>query len=216
MEQNHDPNHSAQQKVEVKEEDSSKVRKYVGTFALVISVIAVVWSLFQIYATSFATFDAISLRAWHILFLFTMTFLLYPTFKKERKERKLPPVWDLACVGLTIFSFGYLLANYTDIALRGGYLEAFDYIVAGIGVIMIFEGARRVAPSLAVLAGIFFAYNFFGPLIPGAFGHGGFSLTRVLQHMFWGSQGLLGIGVGVSATFIFMFIFFNANSSLPG
>lgn len=112
------------------------------------------------------------------------------------------------CAGL--FSFGYLILNYTEITLRGGYFLPVDYFVASVGVIICFEMARRVVGNLAALAGVFFLYNFAGEWIPGAFGHTGFSWDRVVEHMFWGSQGLLGVGVGVSATYIFLFVLFGA------
>ena len=97
-----------------------------------------------------------------------------------------------------------------EITLRGGYFLPVDYFVASVGVIICFEMARRVVGSLAALAGVFFLYNFAGEWIPGAFGHTGFSWDRVVEHMFWGSQGLLGVGVGVSATYIFLFVLFGA------
>lgn len=117
----------------------------------------------------------------------------------------------MPCVSLTgLFSFGYLILNYTEITLRGGYFLPVDYFVASVGVIICFEMARRVVGNLAALAGVFFLYNFAGEWIPGAFGHTGFSWDRVVEHMFWGSQGLLGVGVGVSATYIFLFVLFGA------
>ena len=197
-------------------EDEFKVRDYKGFFKKVVTFTAITWSLFQIYATSFGIFDAIKLRAWHIVFLFTMAFLMYPTFSKEKKSRKAPPIWDFVFISLCIGSFGYLLLNYRIIALRGGYLLPIDYLVATIAVIMVFEISRRVVKNLAVLAAVFFLYNFLGQYIPGAFGHGGFSWKRVIEHMFWGSQGILGVGVGVSATFIFVFILFGVFLKLSG
>ncbi|ABR46867.1 TRAP transporter, 4TM/12TM fusion protein [Alkaliphilus metalliredigens QYMF] len=191
-----------------KNEDVYKVRVYLGSFSKVVTIIAVFWSLFQLYATGFGVFDAIRLRAWHIIFLFTMAFLLYPTYSKEKKVRSVPPIWDIVCIALSIGSFGYLLLNYQNIVLRGGYLLPMDYIIASVAILLVFEVSRRVVKNLAVLAAIFFLYNFLGQYIPGAFGHGGFSWRRVVQHMFWGSQGILGVGVGVSTTFIFVFILF--------
>ena len=41
--------------------------------------------------------------------------------------------------------------------------------------------ARRVVGNLAALALVFLAYNFFGYLIPGAFGHPGYSWNRVVE-----------------------------------
>lgn len=197
-------------------ESELRTRKYIGPFAKVITFIAIIWSLFQLYVNSLGVLDAIRLRSWHILFLFIMTFLLYPAYKKEKRERSLPTVFDFIWMALGIGSFGYLLVNYNAYVLRGGYLLPIDYVVAGIGVLVVFEAARRVVGNLAVMALIFLIYNFVGPYIPGPFGHSGFSIKRVVEHMFWGSQGVLGIGVGVSATYIFLFILFGAFLRISG
>ena len=209
------PEANVQEMLEEKESEL-RTRKYIGPFTKVISIIAITWSLFQLYVNSFGVLDAIRLRSWHIIFLLLMTFLLYPAYKKEKRKRSLPTVFDLIWLALGIGSFGYLLVNYNSYVFRGGYLLPIDYIVAGIGVLVVFEAARRVVGNLAILALIFLIYNFIGPYIPGAFGHSGFSVKRVIEHMFWGSQGILGMGVGVSATYIFVFILFGAFLRISG
>ncbi|MFI3313511.1 MAG: TRAP transporter fused permease subunit [Eubacteriales bacterium] len=204
-----DVNLRAKKLLEEKDADM-RVREYEGKMALGIVALFVLWAIFQLYASTFGAMDAMTLRAWHILFLLMFTFLVYPTFKSEKKLRKSPPIWDYVLIALTFFAFGYMILNYSTIALRGGYLETMDYVVAAIAILVVFEGARRACPSMAILGLVFLAYNFFGPWIPGEFGHGGFSIKRVLSHMFWGSQGIFGVGIGVSATYIFLFIVFGA------
>ena len=201
---------AAQALVEEKESES-RFRHYgKGPWAAAISALAVVFSLFQMYASTFSAFDAMTLRSWHIIFLLVLSFLMYPAWKGERRSRTRPTLFDALCIAAGLFSFGYLILNYTEITLRGGYFLPVDYFVASVGVIICFEMARRVVGSLAALAGVFFLYNFAGEWIPGALGHTGFSWDRVVEHMFWGSQGLLGVGVGVSATYIFLFVLFGA------
>ena len=222
---------AAQALVEEKESES-RFRHYgKGPWAAAISALAVIFSLFQMYASTFSAFDAVTLRSWHIIFLLMLSFLMYPAWKGERRSRTRPTLFNdmtgyncmnchsfctrptlfaALCIAAPLFSFGYLILNYTEITLRGGYFLPVDYFVASVGVIICFEMARRVVGSLAALAGVFFLYNFAGEWIPGAFGHTGFSWDRVVEHMFWGSQGLLGVGVGVSATYIFLFVLFGA------
>ncbi len=195
-----------------------RVRQYIGRMAVIVTFIAVLWSVFQLYVSSVGVLDAIKLRAWHIIFLLTMTFLLYPAFKKENKSRRLPTVWDIVCILLSAASFGYLLFIYDDLAMRGGYLTLTEYVFGAIGILMVFEAARRVVGNLAVLAALFLVYNFgfVGRWFPGNFGHSGFSWERIVDHMFWGSQGILGIGISVSATFVFLFILFGAFLRISG
>ena len=195
----------------VEEKDSeSRTRMFSGPWANIVSALALAFSLFQLAASTFWTLDVITLRAVHILFLLTLSFLLYPALRREQRQRRAPTLYDALCICAGLFSFGYLVLNYTNITLRGGWFEPADYAVASVGLIVCFEMARRVVGNLAALALVFLAYNFFGYLIPGAFGHPGYSWNRVVEHMFWGSQGLLGVGVGVSATYIFLFVLFGA------
>ncbi|WP_096201789.1 TRAP transporter permease [Bacillus sp. FJAT-45350] len=197
-------------------DSESRLRKYIGKMALLVAFIAVFWSIFQIYSAGTGTIDAIRLRAIHIIFLLTMTFLLFPVTKKSQLQLKRPPILDIVFIILSITSFGYLLLNYNTIVLRGGYLETIDYFFGAIGLLMVFEAARRIVGNLAILALIFLLYNFIGPVIPGDFGHSGFSVKRIIDHMFWGSQGILGIAIGVSSTFVFLFILFGAFLRISG
>ncbi len=206
-----EPDDQALAQALVEEKDSeSRTRAYSGPWATIISALALLFSLFQLAASTFWTMDAITLRAVHILFLLTLSFLLYPALRREQRQRRAPTLYDALCICAGLFSFSYLILNYTNITLRGGWFEPVDYVVASVGLLICFEMARRVVGNLAALALVFLAYNFFGYLIPGAFGHPGYSWNRVAEHMFWGSQGLLGVGVGVSATYIFLFVLFGA------
>lgn len=197
----------AQALVEEKESES-RMRSLGRSWTIAISCIAVVWAVFQIAVTSYPFLDSIKLRAWHILFLMTLAFLMYPAWKGEARQRRAPSLFDFLCIGASFFAFGYFLLNYDAITLRGGYFEAMDYTVASVGVVICFIMAWRVVGNLAWLAAVFFIYIFLGQYIPGPFGLTAMSWTRVVEHMFWGSQGLLGIGVGVSATYIFVFVLF--------
>ena len=205
----------AQALVEEKETES-RTRRFHGVFSRVLAVICVVFSLFQLYASVFGTMDAMKLRSFHIIFLLVLAACMYPACRREKRDRALPTLWDAVCVAAVFYAFGYLILHYDDIAMGGGWFTTQDYVVAGIGVLVAFECARRVVPNLAVLALVFLAYAFLGKYLPGAFGHVGFSLTRVMDHMFWGSQGLLGVGVGVSATYVFLFVLFGAFLRISG
>ena len=175
-----------------------------------LTILLCAWTAYQIYYTTIRAISAVNLRAFHCAFLLCFTFLLYPTYKKERRLRRLPPVWDMFLIAVTVFTFGYLILNYTRIAQTGGRLSQFEIVLAGVGLLLAFEAARRASGNLAILALIFLAYNWFGKFIPGKLGHNGFSLKRVLSAQFWGTQGILGTGIGVSATYIFLFVVFGA------
>ena len=198
------------QKLLEEKESESRTRTYSGPMGTAITVLLCAWAVLQLYFTTFGVISAVNLRAFHCIFLLSFTFLLYPTYKKERRARRLPPVWDLALIVLSILTFGYLILNYTRIAQNGGRVTDFELVIAGAALVLAFEAARRASGNLAILALIFLAYNWFGQYLPGQLGHNGFTLKRVLVTQFWGTQGLLGTGIGVSATYIFLFVVFGA------
>lgn len=194
----------------------SRLRTYSGPFAILITIGLCVWTLFQLYYTTIGAISEIDLRAVHCIFLLSFTFILFPSKKKENRRRRLPPAYDLVLVALSIFAFGYLILNYPRIAMTGGRVSEAEVVIAGIGLLMAFEAARRASGNLAVLALIFLAYNWFGEYLPGYLGHNGFLLKRVLITQFWGTQGILGTGVGVSATYIFLFVLFGSYLKYSG
>lgn len=199
----------AQQLLEEKEAES-RTRTYTGPMGTAVTVLLCIWTVFQLYFSTVGPISAINLRAVHCIFLLAFTFLLYPTWKTERRARALPPVWDMALIVLSVLTFGYLILNYTRIAQTGGRVSQLELVIAGAALLLAFEAARRASGNLAILAGIFLAYNWFGQFLPGRLGHNGFTLKRVLSTQFWGTQGLLGTGIGVSATYIFLFVVFGA------
>lgn len=205
----------AQELLEEKDAES-RTRIYSGPMGTAITVLLCIWTVFQLYYSTIGAISAVNLRAIHCIFLLTFTFLLYPTYKKERRKRKAPPVWDFALIVLSVLTFGYLIMNFTRIAQNGGRTTQFEMIIAGVALILVFEAARRASGNLAILAAIFLAYNWFGMYIPGRLGHNGFTLKRVLTTQFWGTQGLLGTGIGVSATYIFLFVVFGAYLKYSG
>lgn len=198
------------QKLLEEKDSESRTRTYTGPMGTAITVLLCIWTVFQLYFTTLGTISAINLRAFHCIFLLAFTFLLYPTYKKERRVRSFPPVWDIALIILGAGAFGYLILNYTRVAQNGGRVTDFELLIAAVAVVVVFEAARRASGNLAILALIFLAYNWFGQYLPGRLGHNGFTLKRVLVNLFWGTQGLLGTGIGVSATYIFLFVVFGA------
>ncbi len=149
-----------------------------------------------------------NLRGWHIVFLVLLTFLIFRPFKARWTRSNYVTALDVLLALVATSPFLYFLWNYESIALRGGFLEPLDYAMGILGVIVALEAARRVVRNLAILAAIFLLYAVFGGYISGIFGHAGYSMERLTQQLFWGSQGIFGIAIGVSATFVFIFIVF--------
>lgn len=83
----------AQQMLEEKDADS-RMRIYEGPLGKALVGLLCVWTLFQLYFTTVGAISAVNLRAIHCIFLLLFTFLLFPTYKKEKRRRKIPPIWD--------------------------------------------------------------------------------------------------------------------------
>lgn len=198
------------QKLLEEKEAEARMRTYHGPMGKLLVVLLCVWTLFQLYFTTVGAISAINLRAIHCMFLLLFTFLLFPAYKSEGRIRTLPPLLDMLLIVLSLGSFGYLIMNYTRIAQSGGRITSLEVGVAFVGLLVVFEAARRASGNLMFLALVFLAYNWFGAYLPGLLGHNGFTLKRVLVTQFWGTQGVLGTGIGVSATYIFLFVVFGA------
>lgn len=190
-----------------------------------IRITAVSWGVFQMAAGTVLALDAMTLRAVHVMFLMIMGFALYPIrfwqfggLRKKKSDQPCPDLFwmDLLWMATGLGAFGYLVAMQAEIATRGGYYLPIDTFVSGVGLLVCFELARRTAPSLAWMAGVFLLYNFAGAWLPGVFGHTGFTWNRVADYLFWSGQGLLGVGVGASASYIFLFVLFGTFLSRSG
>lgn len=106
----------AQKLVEDKDADS-RLRVYIGPMEKTLTAVLLIWAAFQVWANMFGTLGAVKLRTAHIMFLLPLAFTLYPTFKKERRRRRLMPVWDIALIAAAILSYGYLFLRYDAVAL---------------------------------------------------------------------------------------------------
>lgn len=214
---------SPQEEVDVEEiakkfNPESRLRRYTGPMKMAITIFAIVWSLFQIYYSSFGVLDAMIFRGSFLGFLLVMIFLLVPARKKDEKIRSLPTWWDLLCIAGSVLSVAYLILNYNAYVLeRGGLHVPLDYLFGAIGILVTFEAARRSAGIiLTLLSAVFLIYCFVGVYIPGIFGHAGLSMNRVIDTMWWSSLGIFGTVIGVASTYVFLFVLFGVFLRVSG
>lgn len=191
----------------------AKMRKYVGPMKYVIMGLSIFMAAFLMYYNSIGSMESILLRAWTLGFLFVFAYLLFPASKRSRGERKLPTIWDFICLILALSAIYYFLNIYETFARDWGgrHRSDWNFVFGGIAILMLFEASRRVVGNvLTILSAVFLLYVYVGPYIPGIFGHGGFSVQRIIDQMFWGSAGIYGIALGVFTTFVFMFVLFGS------
>ena len=195
----------------MEETDSdSRTRTYVGVMDGILTAVLVCFAIFQVWANLTGTLGAVKLRAAHVMVLLPLAFLLYPTYRKERRKRRWVPAWDVLLCAAAIFCFAYILRRYDSLA-RTGRLNSTDVWVGIVCLVLSFEAARRTSGNLAVIALIFLSYfAVWGRYVPGVFGTAAFPLKRIVKSLAWDTIGILGTGSGVSATYIFIFVLFGA------
>lgn len=112
----------------------------------------------------------------------------------------------------------YLLVFFDSIFLeRPGEHTPIDLMVGVIAIAMVIEATRRtMGIFLPLLAIATVLYGIFGPYLPGELGHRGYSVPRVVAHLYKGTEGIYGIPVGVVATFVFHFVLFGIMAQLTG
>nr|WP_300092854.1 TRAP transporter permease [Sedimentibacter sp.] len=188
-----------------KYDKESAYRRLSGMHLKIVSVVAVLFSCFQLYTSIAGILPAQLQRSIHLAFVFALVYLMYPASKKHNKENFRWPDICLAVLGACVAL--YLTFNFKSLLLRAGDQTTFDIIIGGIAILLVLEGARRVVGlPIAVIATVFLAYGVLGPYLPGFLNHRGYSIARIVSHMYYTTEGILGIPLGVAATFIFLFI----------
>ncbi|HXF81619.1 MAG TPA: TRAP transporter permease [bacterium] len=184
-------------------------RKLTGASAAVVAAVAGGMSLFHLYTARFGTFEALRQRSAHLAFVLAMVFLLYPPRRRQAGETRFGPL-DAVTAALAVGFMLYVFINATPLALRSGRLTPLDLVVGGLGIAAVLEAGRRVLGVLPFIAAALLVYPFVGRYLPGVLGVPPVSVPRVVDHMFYTTEGIFGIPIGVSATFVFLFVLLGA------
>lgn len=175
----------------------------------VIYIGLLVFTLFQLYTAVFGQYPAQIQRTVHLGFALTFIFLLFPASRKLKKSSI--PFYDFILAIVAIFVGSYWVLNYDRLVQSLGQLETMDFYVGLLAIILVLEAARRaVGLPIAIIAGVFLLYAFFGPYMPDFMAHRGQSLDGIVNLMYFSTDGILGTPLSVSATFIFAFLLFGA------
>jgi TRAP transporter 4TM/12TM fusion protein len=204
-----------QQELMAKYDREFSYRKLSGVLGKLAFIIAIAWSLWQIYTAGFGLKPPTIQRGVHVGFALVLIFLLYP-FRKNDKSNKVK-WYDYLMIGASILVVGYHVVNFEDLLFRAGAYTQTDMIISIIAVILVIDATRRVAgPVLVTVSGAFLLYAFFGNYVPGYFSHAGYSLQRITTYAWISTESILGIPIMVSATFIFLFLLFATYLKMTG
>ena len=183
----------------------SNTRIWEGTPKIIVSCVAVLFSLFCLYVTLFANFmEQVRLSSF-LGALIVIGYLTYPA-KKGKVHVNAMPWYDivLMVLGAGAFFFYVVNAKYV-VKLNMRITKETVYIVVGlIGLLSLAELCRRsVGLPILCVAGIFVAYT-----VVNQWNKGGIPL--IIYRLFYGDGGVLSTPINVCSKYIVVFIIFGA------
>ena len=189
------------------EEEEGASNRFAGKMGVFVTVIAVIMSLFHLYA-AYDVVPTQTLRPVHVGFMLFLSFLLFPVAARFRDRARW---WDWAAALLSIAIVAYLLVGGDDFTDRATTPNTWDLIFGVALMALVLEATRRssgwVMPLVVVC---FIAYAMLGPWLPAPWTHRGYDLERLVGHMFMTLEGIFGTAVDVSATLIILFTIYGA------
>ena len=213
-----------EKKIENKiKEDLSPTRNLTGFHLKLVAVIAITWSLFQLWYASpfpfwlnFGMFKGLPARAIHLGFALLLAFLIFP-YARGKKVNFIDIL--IAITGAVCCLYIYVF--YDQLVDRGGILLKINFsddftipvelILGIVGILILLEATRRViGVPLVVIAVCFLLFSYFGQYAPDIISHGGLSLKRLVGFQWFDQEAIFGIPIGVSVDFIFLFVLFGA------
>jgi TRAP transporter 4TM/12TM fusion protein len=189
-------------------------RKPTGTAALLLTGVAIAWSLFQLWYASplpfmvgLGVYNDTEARAIHLGFALFLAFTAYPALASSPRGRVPITDWVLALAGA--FAGAYLFLFYRELALRPGQPTMLDLATASVGILLLLEATRRaLGLPMVIVAAVFILYTFAGPYMPEVIQHKGASVAKFLNHQWLVTEGVYGVALGVSTSFVFLFVLF--------
>ncbi|MDP3386245.1 MAG: TRAP transporter permease [Eubacteriales bacterium] len=179
--------------------------------------LAFAWVAYQIFLViSPGVLSLLGQRVVHLGFALLLVWCIKPFhFKKENTS--LQSIETIALIALTLGIVTYLIVNSTRLELTPWGYTWLDKVVSILGIIFILEATRRIlGKTMVIVALVFFSYGLFGNLIPGTFGHSGYSLTELSSKLFLTYDGVFGVVLGVSTSLIFIYLIFGSFLNVMG
>lgn len=194
----------------ISQEGSGQARQLAGrTAPIIISILAVGMSVFQLYTGFYGELPGAKQLSIHLTFALLLCYLIFSSRKKKMQGKI--PWYDLLLALIAGGCALYVFLNYEHVAYSVGRAAWYDLLIGGSLIALILEATRRsVSPMLPIICIIFLIYAYIGPYIPGELAHRGFGVSRIIDHIFMTGEGLWGVPLRVSATFVFLFVLFGA------
>ena len=189
------------------EEEEGVVRRLSGWKQQFVTWFAVLMTLYHLYA-AVGTITTQVLRGAHVAMVLFLSFLVFPPTKK----REGAIAWyDVLLALLGAACIIYMLVDFEDFIYRAVTPNAWDLAFGVILIVLIMEATRRstgwVMPIVVIC---FLVYAYIGPDLPTPWTHRGYSVKRIVGHMYMTLEGIFGVPIDVSSTFIILFTIYGA------
>ncbi len=192
---------------ELIEEEEGAHNRYGGALAVILTLAAVIMSLFHLYA-AVEIVPAFRLRPIHVAFALTLVFLLFPSAKRFRHRLMW---WDVIFAIASMAIIGYILYWGDLLGDRATVPTTLDQVVGVALILLILEANRRSSTwILPFIVSLFLAYALFGPSLPAPWTHKGYEIARLTGALYMTLEGIFGVAVDVSSTLIILFTIFGA------
>ncbi|MBP6998900.1 MAG: TRAP transporter permease [Tepidiphilus sp.] len=181
-----------------------------GVASRLLFLIAVAFSLFQLYTAAFTPFSSLVTRAVHVGFLLTLTFGFLAR-DGLAKGKRLVPLLFLACALLAAGVAAYQWVFEHELMLRSGEPTSLDLWIGITLMVLVFLATQRMMGwALPLICGVLVLYAVYGRWLPEPLNHRGYPWEQVIEHLSFGTEGIYGIPIYVSSSYIFLFILFGA------
>ena len=167
-----------------------------------VATLAAAATVLVIYGAYFGLITALILRA--------MFFSLVAAGGLLLVGLKAPWLWlralSYALAPVVLLPGLHIWDSYAQIVRRGGMAQDLDmWIFAGLMAALVLLIIRSVGWALLLLVALAIGYAMFGDLIPGEYGHRGYTLTRLASMLMLSTEGIFGLPMGVAVQYIFLF-----------
>lgn len=170
----------------------------------VICVLVALWTLYgTIYLVPSYTF-----RMVHLGLVLAGIFWLFPARAGKKMH---PTIVDWICIAVAVAGLAYVHLDLDDFVNRAVIPTNWDVFFGGAIMVLTLEACRRTVgwPLVIVILAVL-AYALFGNLLPPPWGHRGYSIVRLIGHLFITQDGIFGVPLDVSVTLITLFVIYGA------
>jgi len=175
----------------------SNVRRFSGIPQYIITGLLVAFAAYVFWFTLIGNLPEQVRRTSFLAILIFIGYLIYPAGKGMTKRVNHIPWYDIVLAVLGAAAFLYYSFNFRTIVRLATNIRPQDVYIGIFGILLLAELCRRVVGiPILVVAGGFITYAFIA----------GYSLRRVIHHLYYNTEGVIGTPIGVCSTFIVIFV----------